>query len=145
MPLNGMNVGTDYTFLYYDGMTGALVQMGDVQNVRITAQKHDLAARPYNNFPRYGYAPDGFKIDFTITRNVSTLEDLMVTFANNFQNGTLIRPGYLNESTNNWDGTISRYQYVNFVTFLTDHGDISREKIVTIKFEGMASKKIQIA
>jgi len=53
--------------------------------------------------------PDGFKIDFTITRNVSTLEDLMVTFANNFQNGTLIRPGYLNESVNNWDGTISRY------------------------------------
>src|SRR6516164_4102191 len=131
MPLNGMNVGTDYTFLYYDGMTGALVQMGDIQNIRIAAQKHDIKTMPYN--------------DFTITRNVSTLEDLMVTFANNFQNGTLIRPGYLNESINNWDGTISRYQYVNFVTFLTDHGDISREKIVTIKFEGMASKKIQIA
>jgi hypothetical protein len=27
----------------------------------------------------------------------------------------------------------------NVMVFLTDHGDISREKIVTIKFEGMAT------
>jgi len=26
---------------------------------RITAQKHDIATRPYNDFPRYGYVPDG--------------------------------------------------------------------------------------
>jgi hypothetical protein len=113
--------------------------------IRITAQKHDIAARPYDADPRFDYVPDGFKIDFTITRNASTLEDLMVRFANNFQNGTVIRSGYLNESVNNSDGTVSRYQYVNFMPFLTDHGDISREEIVTIRLEGMASRKINIA
>jgi hypothetical protein len=145
MPLNGMNIGTDYLFQYYDGNTGALVQLGDVQNVKIAALKHDIVTRPYNDFPRFGYVPDGFKIDFTITRNVSTLEDLMVTFQLNFQAGALMRPGYLNETINNWDGTVSRYQYQNFVVYLTAHGDISREKNVTLTFEGMASKKIGIA
>jgi len=145
VPINGMNVGTDYLIQYYDGTSGALVALGDIQNIKITGQKHDIATRPYNGFPRFGYVPDGYKVDFTITRNVSTLEDLMVTYAANFANGTLIRPGFLNETINNWDGTISRYQYQNFVVFLTDHGDISREKNVTIKFEGMASNKVAIA
>jgi hypothetical protein len=145
MPVNAMNVGADYSFQYYDGLTGVLIALGDVQNVRIIAQKHDIATRPYNAFPRYGYVPDGYKIDFTITRNVSTLEDLMVNYAAQFNSGTVISPGYLNESINNSDNTISRYQYQNCVVFLTDHGDISREKTVTLKFEGMASNKIQIA
>ena len=47
--------------------------------------------------------------------------------------------------TVNPDGSISRYQYTGFVVFLTDHGSISREKTVTLKLEGMASDKIQIA
>jgi hypothetical protein len=145
LPLNGMNVGTDYLFQYYDGNTGALVQMGDIQTIKVTGQKHDIATRPYNGLPRYGYVPDGYKVDFTITRNVATLELLMVTFSTNFQAGALMRPGVLNETINNWDGSVSRFQYTNFVVYLTDHGDISREKTVTIKFEGMASDKIAIA
>jgi hypothetical protein len=145
MPVNAMNVGADYLFQYYDGMTGLLVSMGDIQNIHITAQKHDIATRPYNNFPRFGYVPDGYKIDFTITRSVSTLENLMVTFDQQFQAGQVINPGFLNETINNADNTVTRYQYVNCVMFLTDHGDISREKVVTIKFEGMASNKIIIA
>src|SRR5258708_37845177 len=134
MPLNGMNIGTDYLFQYYDGNTGALVQLGDVQTVSIAALKHYIVTRPYNDFPRFGYVPDGFKIDFTITRNVSVLEDLMVTFQLNFQSGALMRPGYLNETINNWDGTVSRYQYQNFVVYLTMHGYVSREKNAELKF-----------
>jgi hypothetical protein len=145
MPVNGMNVGSDYTLLYYDGTSGALINLGDVQNVKIVALKHDIASKPYNDDPRYGYVPDGFKIDFSITRTGSVLEDLMVAFSQNFNAGSVQKPGYLNQTTVNPDGTVSRYQYTNFVIFLTDHGDIAREKVVTLTLEGMASRKNKIA
>ena len=69
----------------------------------------------------------------------------MVLFSANFNAGNVMSPGYLNETINNADGSVSRYQYTNFVVFLTDHGDISREKTVSIKLEGMASDKVKIA
>ena len=107
--------------------------------------KHDIKSSPFNQVPRYGFVPDGFKIDFTITRNGSTLEDLMVLFSSNFNAGNVLGSGYLNETINNADGSVSRYQYTNFVIFLTDHGDISRDKVVTLTLEGMASDKVKIA
>jgi hypothetical protein len=94
--------------------------------------------------PRYGYVNDGFKIDFTITRTGAVLEDLMVALARSSMPATSA-PGFLNETINNPDGSISRYQYTNFVVFLTDHGDISRDKVVTLTLEGMASTKVQIS
>lgn len=145
MPVNRMNVGTDYSLSYFDGNTGVIVDLGDVQNVRIAALKHELKSMPFNNVPRYGYVPDGFRVDFTIVRTASLLEDLMVTFSANFNAGKVIQPGYFNESVNNPDGSVSRYQYTNFVIFLDDHGDISREKPVMLRLSGMASDKVSIA
>lgn len=145
MSVNGMNVGVDYFITYYDSTSGALINLGDVQDVKIAALKHDIKSAPYNQPPRYGFVPDGYKIDFTITRNGSSLEDLMVLLEANFNAGNVQGAGYLNETINNPDGSISRYQYKNFVVFLTSHGDISREKVVTLVLEGMASQKIKIA
>jgi hypothetical protein len=140
-----MNVGVDYSISYFDANSGSLIDLGDVQNVVITKQKHDIASRPFNAVPRFGYIPDGYKISFTITRAVSTLEDLQITVDQNFNAGAVQAPGYLNETVNNADGSVSRYQYTNFVFVLTDHGDISREKVVTLKAEGMASDKVPLA
>jgi hypothetical protein len=145
MPVNGMNIGADYSISYFESVSGGLINLGDVQNVKIAALKHDIKSSPYNQLPRYGFIDDGFKIDFTITRNSSTLEDLAVLTSANLNAGLVQGAGYLNESINNADGSVSRYQYTNFVVFLTDHGDISREKPVTIKLEGMASAKVKIA
>lgn len=140
-----MNVGVDYTLSFYDAASGVIVDLGDVQSVRITATKHDIKSAPYNNVPRYGYVPDGFKVDFTITRTGPEIEDFMVLASKNFNQGNISTSGFLNQTIKNPNGTVSRYQYTGFVIFLTDHGDISREKTVTLKLEGMASDKIQIA
>lgn len=145
MPVNGMNVGVDYFFSYFNGQSGALESLGDVQNVRITAQKHDIKTMPYNTFPRYGYVPDGYRLEFTITRSVSTQEDAQVAYETAFNNGVLLGPGYLNESINNSDGTVSRYQYTNCVMWLTDPGDVTRDKVPTMRMEGYASAKVAIA
>lgn len=145
MPVNGMGLGVDYSFSYYDGNSGTIQTLGDIQDVKIVAQKHDIKSNPYNSVPRFGFIPDGYRIDFSIVRTGPAIENLMVSFSSAFNQGKVIKPGYLNESVNNPDGTISRYQYTNFVAFLTDHGDISREKVVTLKLEGMASDKVQIA
>lgn len=145
MPVNNMNVGVDYTISFYDTASGVIVDLGDVQSVKITAMKHDISSRPYNDVPRFGYVNDGFKIDFTITRTGSELEDFMVQAAENFNAGKISTSGFLNQTIRNPDGSVSRYQYTGFVIFLTDHGDISREKTVSQHLEGMASRKIQIA
>jgi hypothetical protein len=145
MPINGMNVGTDYSLSYFDGGSGLLVSIGDVQSVKITALKHEIKSMPYNKVPRFAYIPDGFKIDFSIVRTSSILEDLAVGFSANFNAGKVISPGFLNQSINNPDSTISRYQYTNFVIFLDDHGDISREKNVMLRLSGMASDKVPLA
>ena len=73
MPVNGMNVGADYSLMYYDGTSGQLINLGDVQDVSITAPNHQINSRPYNNVPRFGYVPDGYRIEFTITRTGWTL------------------------------------------------------------------------
>lgn len=142
MPTNGMNTGVDYTISYYDSKSGGLVNLGDVQNVKIIALKHDLKSSPFNAPSRYAFAPDGYKIDFTITRTGSQLEDLAVLNEASYNNGQIQSPGFLNQTITNPDGSISRYQYTNFVVFLTDHGDVAREKVTTQTLEGMASQKI---
>jgi hypothetical protein len=144
MPANGMNVGVDYQITYYESTSGGLIPLGDVQSVRITAQHHPIKNARYNQPPTFAYIPDGYKIDFTITRNGAVLENLMATFEQQFNAGNVMTPGYLQETINNADGTISRFQYEKFVVFLTNHGDISREKTVTMTLEGMASKKTPI-
>jgi hypothetical protein len=145
VPVNGMITGVDYTISFYDGSSGALVNLGDVQNVKITALKHDIKSMPYNSVPRYGYVPDGYKIDFQITRTGSDIIDFMVAAAQSFNAGNVQKPGYLNETVTNPDGSISRYQYTGFVIFLTDHGNIQRDAPVTLTLEGMASDKVPIA
>jgi hypothetical protein len=145
MPANGMNIGADYSITYYETVSGELINLGDVQDIKITALKHDIKSAPYNQYPRYDYIDDGFKVDFTIVRNTSTLEDLAVQNSANLNAGVVRGAGYLNQSVINANGSTSRYQYTNFVFFLTDHGDISREKTVMIKGEGMASQKVKIA
>lgn len=145
MPVNGMNVGVDYSITFYDANSGTLINLGDVQDVKITEQKHDISSRPYNRTPRFAFVPDGFKIDFNIVRTSSVLEDFMVAYSQAFNQGQVQAAGYLNESIVNPDGTVRRYQYTNFVFFLTNHGDISREKTVILVGEGMASDKVQIA
>ncbi len=144
MPVNGMNTGSDYTISYYDGSSGGLVNLGDVQNVNITALKHGIKSQPFNRPPRYGFVPDGYKIDFKITRTGSDLIDFMVAAEQAFNNGAILKPGYLNETVTNPDGSISRYQYTEFVIFLDDHGNIQRDAPVTLTLEGMASQKLPI-
>ena len=145
MPVNGMTVGRDYSFGYYDANTGSIIDLGDVQNVTVTANKHDISSRPYNGPPKFGYIPDGYKITGTITRTSSKLEDFMLTLNNNFDAGAAIKSGYFSETITNPDGSTSRYQYTGCVFFVTDLGEVSREKTITMKFEGMASQKSAIA
>ena len=145
MPINAMNTGADYAFQYFSGQTGVLVNLTDVQDVRITANKHDVVTRPYNGSPRFGYVPDGLKIDITITRSLSVLEDLMVTYDQAFSQGQVLLPGFFNQTTNNADGTISRYQYTNAVFWVPNQGNVSRDKVVVLNVELWASQKTQIA
>ena len=145
MAVNSMSVGKDYVLVFVDGNTGAPVEFGDVQTFTITANKHDIKSSPYNDVPRFGYIPDGYKISFTITRVDSRLEDYQLDANERFNGGIHERAGYLNETVRNSDGTVSRYQYTGFVFWLGDIGDVSRDKVVSLKADAWASDKVRIA
>ena len=68
MPVNGMNVGVDYSIMFYDGTSGQLVTINDIQDVQITALNHQLKNSPYNTVPIHGYVPDGYRVEFSIVR-----------------------------------------------------------------------------
>jgi hypothetical protein len=139
-----MNTGTDYALFYYDGASGQLVNLGDVQVTDIVAEHHLIKNQPYNQPPSFGYVPDGYKIAFTITRTGADLENFFAVAEANFNAGAVQKPGYLQQSVTNPDGSISRFQYQKMAIFLTDHGTISRDKPVTLKLEGYASTKVPI-
>lgn len=145
MSVNNMTVGRDYSFGYYDANTGQVVDLGDVQNVKVSAMKHDIASRPYNGAPRYGYVPDGYTFNFEITRTNQKLEEFALDQTSRFNNGEAIEAGFLNETVRNPDGTVSRYQYRGFVFYVTDLGTIQRETTVKMTAVGMASDKVKIA
>lgn len=145
MPINGFNVGNDYVFSVYDGNTGALVSFDDIENVKIDARKHDIEVRPYNSPPNFGFVPDGYTIEFDIIRTDSAVEDAAVNYEELFDAATVWVPGTFNETVRNPDGSQSGYQYINFVWFLTNHGDIAREKAVKLHIQAKASKKVPLA
>ena len=140
-----MSVGRDYSLVWFDANTGQIVEFGDVQSFTITANKHDIKSMPYNSDPRYGYIADGYKISFNILRVNSLLEDYQLNQEERFRQGLHVLPGYLNETVTDADGTVRRYQYVGFVFWLSDIGDVSRDKAVSLKAEAWASFKKRIA
>lgn len=145
MSQNGMSTGRDYTLSYYDADTNSIVELGDVQNVKITARKHDIKSQPYNNDPRFGYIPDGYAVTFEIVRTGPELENFQLTQNTRFSEGLSNKAGFLNETITETDGSVSRYQYTKFVFFITDIGTITREAPVKMSAEGMASSKVPLA
>jgi hypothetical protein len=145
LPINGFNVGNDYFFAVYDGNTGSLVSFDDIENVKIEARKHDIEVRPYNSDPLFGFVPDGYTLEFDVIRTDSDIEDAAVNYNALFDAATVWQPGTFNETIKNPDGTQSAYQYTNFVWFLTNHGEIKREKEVKLHIQGKASNKVPLA
>jgi hypothetical protein len=140
-----MNTGADYSFTFYDGDTNAIVTIPDIEHVSIKAEHHELARHPYNDDPSFDYQDAGFSISFEVTRSGSNLELASVKRGAAIRQGKVRKPGYLNKTIKEADGTVTRLQYQGFVFALEDHGDVSRDKVVKLRIKGKASRCIQIA
>lgn len=145
MPVNGMNVGRDYSFGLYDATTGQGVDLGDVQKVSVDALYHQIKSQPYNDVPRYGAIPDGYKGSFEVTRTGAELELLQLRLNEAFNAGGALQPGYLSERVTNSDGSMTMFQYRGVSFTIEKIGDISRDAVVKQTVNFMASEKVQIA
>ena len=145
MSVNTLSVGVDFNFGMYDANTGATLDMGDIQSIKETANKHDIVSRPYNAPPKYGYVPDGYGGTFTIVRTGSQMEDLQIRLSNQFNSGAPVKAGYLNKIVTDQSGVVKKYIYTGVTFFMTDIGDISREKTITQTVTWMASDKQPLA
>lgn len=144
MSINNMTVGKDYTIVLFDRNTNAIIELDDVQNFSITARKNDINSSPYNAVPRFGYIPDGYEMKFELVRINSALENYQLDAAARFNSGEHQLAGFLNETVTDADGSIHKYQYINFVFWLGDLGEVTRDKTVSMRAEGMASDKIRL-
>jgi hypothetical protein len=145
VPSNAGTIGVDYSIQFYDGLTGQLQDLGDVQSFDMTPMAHELKNMPYNGAPIYDYMDDGHKCSFTITMTDSRWDDFQAQREANTLAGKKNTSGVLNKSIIQPDGTTKRYQYTNFVFRVTHSGDVSREKLVSVRCEGMASSMVPIA
>jgi hypothetical protein len=145
MPVNTQSVGIDYTLTFYDTVSGAAIDLNDVQSVKITAAKHEIVSRPYNSVPKFGFIPDGYRFAFAIVRTDENLEAYQLAQENLFYSGAPSKAGYMNETIQEADGSVSRYQYTGFVMWVDEIGDFTRESNVKMQCVGYASKKVQIA
>ena len=144
MAVNGMSVGRDFSFVIYNPATGTIVDLGDVQSVKVTPMFHDVRSSPYNGQPKFGVIPDGYRLSFSITRTGGELENFQLAMNKRFNDGLSIAAAFINETVTNPDGTVNEYQYVGVSLKVSDIGDISREKTVTMAVEAMASDKVQL-
>lgn len=142
MAVNGINVGFDYTFGFYEQNTGQIINFGDIQTFKEDAIKHDVASHPYNGLPRFGYVPAGHKGTFSIKRTGPQLENLFIQLKNVFYAGSNVKAGYINKWINNVDGSQSRYQYTLAVFWVNQMSSGSREKEIDQEIEWMASDLI---
>ena len=110
-----------------------------------SCSKNFLTRNPYNGLPRFGYVPAGHRGSFSIKRTGSQLDDLQIQLKNIFYAGSNVLAGYLNKTTNNTDGTISRYQYTLAVFWMNEVSSGSREKEIDQTVEWMASDFVKIA
>ncbi len=145
MAINRQSVGRDYAIGLYDNNTSNTVDLGIVEGWKSSAKKHDIKSMPYNAPPLFGYIPDGYGGHFTLKRTNPNLENLFLQLVALFNSGGDLLPGYINQTTRNYGGTYSRYQYKKAVFFLTEDADVTREKVVPMTVEWMASEKVVVA
>jgi hypothetical protein len=145
MPINGINIGADYNFGFYDTNTGQIIDFGDIQSFKEDAISHKISSIPYNNLPRFGFVPAGYKGSFSIKRVGSSLDSLQIQLVQVFNNGGGISGGYINKVVTNSDLTISRFQYIKAVFWMNQVASGSREKEIVQDVEWMASDLVQIS
>ena len=143
--VNGMSVGRDYAFAYYDVRTGVVVNMGDVIGVKVRKTNHRIESRRYNDTPRFGFIPGGYEIDFDLIRVDPDIEDFQLAYDTVFNAGGDCPGGFLNETVSYSGGLVRTFQYVGFVFAIDDVSDVSREKNITSRGKGMASDKKRIS
>lgn len=144
MPVNGMNVGTDYTYGYYDPSTGLLVDLGPVQDVKVKPITAAIKSDPINGLSVQGYTYHGYEIEITADRAGPAYEDMASNQQSAFNLGGIIRPGYITETVQNPDGSVSKKRFNGVVMTVTDLGDKSREKKVTQSLKGFASEMVAV-
>ena len=145
MPANGMNTGRDFNFGVYDQNTGVIVDFGDIQSFEIDAHKANIASRPYNGLPRFGYVPDGYSGSFQIVRTKADVEQLQIRLSTLFNSGGTVLPGFINYTVNNSDGSVSRYQIVGAVFWLNKIASGAREKVIDQAVEWLGSDSVLVA
>jgi hypothetical protein len=87
---------------------------------------------------------NGWKGGFEIDRFDSTLDDYWATAEANYYNGVNTAYGFIQETIQEPNGGISQYRYEKVVYKVTDIGAREGDKVVKMKLEFMASRRLKV-
>jgi len=144
MAQNGLSLGPDFLFGIYDGSTGAILAVGDVQNVKVTKHNTAVTSKPYNGPPRFAHVPDGYSGSFQIMRTSSAIEVLEISRDAKIYAGSVLPTSFLNKTVNNPDGSVTTTQYTGLDWFLNEEADVSKDKAVSQTIEWHASQEVVV-
>ena len=145
MAQNGLSLGPDFQFGIYDGSTGAILAIGDVQSVKITKHNALVTSKPYNGPPRFAHVPDGYSGSFSLVRTSSSIEILEIARDGKIYAGSVLPVSFLNETVTNPDGTVTTSQFTNLDWYLDEEADVSKDKTVPQTIQWHASQKVLVA
>ena len=139
MPLNGFNTGRDVTLTL-------TLPNGTVSTASVTKFSSKPVTKKSRIVPLSGKVtnlvfPIGWEGSFMFDRNTPQLDNFWAAFEQAFNAGGAIPSGYLTETINETDGTVSQYRYTGVQIILDDAGTWEGDDTVKQSLDFVASTR----
>lgn len=137
------NVGRDCrVVLVYNGSRIDLPTVTGFQSQQQTTQ---LTSKPLNDEPVFYDVPNGWRGTFTVQRDGSALDDLMIAVEAGFWSAGTMLLGTIYQYVTEVDGTQSTYEYVGASLRQPEAGNFQSENIVSQRLEFTARRRNKIS
>jgi hypothetical protein len=145
MPQSGLNIGNDARFDIHTG-AGKILSLPTLTKFTSKKIAKKLTVKPLGGLPIHlSFMEDGWEGSFEVSRADGRLDKYFADMEAAYYAGANQPPGFIQQTINEVDGTVSTYQYQGVVLYYDDAGDYEVEKNVVQKVSFLASTRVKLA
>lgn len=142
MPLQGYNTGRDYSLTLQ-------LPNGQISTINLIDAMFDPVTKtemilPLNGIPTHRIFPQGWKGTLTFDRNNPQIDDFYAAFEVAFYSGGAIPAGYITETIQEVDGSVSSFRYTGVQIIPSKMGTWRGDEKVVQTLEVVASQRVQV-
>lgn len=141
MPIGGQSLGKDVRIVLVSPQGTINIPPAAITRFNVAPETTNEKRLGLDGEVRHLVQPAGYKGSVDIDRFNSNLEDYWAAFEEAYYAGANIGWGYIQETIQNPDGSVSQWRYEKVVFDVKDFGDREGDKIVKMKLDFMASKR----